>query len=64
MSKIGVYFKDSYNELVHKVSWPSWSQLQNSAIIVMVASVIFAIVIFAMDFAFRNIMEFLYKALY
>ena len=64
MSKIGVYFKDSYNELVHKVSWPSWSQLQNSAIIVMVASVIFAIVIFAMDFALRNIMEFLYKALY
>jgi len=50
--------------LVHKVSWPSWSQLQNSAIIVMVASGIFAIVIFAMDFAFRNIMEFLYKALY
>lgn len=64
MSKIGVYFKDSYNELVHKVSWPTWSQLQSSAVIVMVASAIFAVVIFAMDFAFRNVMEFLYKALY
>jgi len=64
MSKIGMYFKDSYSELVHKVSWPTWSQLQNSAIIVMVASVIFAIVIFAMDITFRNLMEFLYKALY
>ena len=50
MSKIGMYFKDSYSELVHKVSWPAWGQLQNSAIIVMVASVIFALVIFAMDF--------------
>ena len=59
-----MYFKDSYSELVHKVSWPSWSQLQNSAIIVMVASVIIAIVIFAMDFTFRNLMEFLYKELY
>ncbi|HHV03119.1 MAG: preprotein translocase subunit SecE [Bacteroidales bacterium] len=64
MSKIGMYFKDSYSELVHKVSWPTWGQLQNSAIIVMVASVIIAIVIFAMDFTFRNLMEFLYKALY
>ncbi|MDD4919868.1 MAG: preprotein translocase subunit SecE [Bacteroidales bacterium] len=64
MSKIGMYLKDSYSELVHKVSWPTWGQLQNSAIIVMVASVIFAIVIFAMDFTFRNLMEFLYKALY
>ncbi|MFA5444964.1 MAG: preprotein translocase subunit SecE [Bacteroidales bacterium] len=64
MSKIGMYFKDSYSELFHKVSWPTWSQLQNSAIIVMVASVIFAIVIFAMDITFRNLMEFLYKALY
>ncbi len=64
MSKIGMYFKDSYSELVHKVSWPTWGQLQNSAIIVMVASVIIAVVIFAMDFTFRNLMEFLYKALY
>ena len=56
MSKIGMYFKDSYSELVHKVSWPTWSQLQNSAIIVMVASVIIAVVIFAMDFTFRNLM--------
>ena len=64
MSKIGMYFKDAYSELVHKVSWPTWCQLQSSAIIVMVTSAIFALVIFAMDFTFRNLMEFLYKALY
>ena len=54
------YLKESYAELTKKVSWPSWDKLQNSAIVVMVASVIFAIVIFAMDFCFQNLMEFIY----
>ncbi|AGY54163.1 hypothetical protein BRDCF_p1536 [Bacteroidales bacterium CF] len=59
-----MYFQESYTELVKKVSWPSWAQLQSSAIVVMVASAIFAVVIFAMDFAFRNIMTFIYNLLY
>ena len=54
------YLKESYAELTKKVSWPSWDKLQSSAIVVMVASVIFAIVIFAMDFCFQNLMEFIY----
>ncbi|MCK9628549.1 MAG: preprotein translocase subunit SecE [Bacteroidales bacterium] len=64
MNKIKLYFQESYTELVKKVSWPSWSQLQSSAIVVMIASAIFAVVIFAMDFAFRNIMTFIYNLLY
>ena len=59
--KIKLYFEEAYNELVHKVSWPTWKELQNSAFIVMVASVIIAIVIFLMDFFFRNLMEFVYR---
>ena len=43
------YLKESYAEMTKKVAWPTWDKLQNSAIIVMVASVIFALVIFAMD---------------
>ena len=39
------YFKESYNELVHKVTWPTFSQLQNSTVVVMVASLLFAIVV-------------------
>ncbi len=58
------YAKNSYEELVHKVTWPTWSELQNSAIVVMVASIIFALVIVLMDLAFENIMEFIYKLLY
>ena len=43
------YVKESYNELVNKVTWPTFPQLQSSTIVVMVASVIFAIVVLAMD---------------
>ena len=57
------YFKESYNELVNKVSWPSFAQLQSSTIVVMVASAIFAIVVLAMDLTFENVMEFNYKTL-
>jgi len=64
MNKIKLYIQESYTELVKKVSWPSWSQLQNSAIVVMIASLIFALVIFAMDMGFRNIMTAIYTMLY
>ncbi len=64
MSKLSVYFKESYNELTKKVSWPTWAQLQSSAIVVLVASVLFAVVIFLMDFAFKNLMTGIYNLLF
>ena len=60
MRKFINYLKESYAELTKKVSWPSWDKLQNSAIVVMVASVILALVIFAMDFCIQNLMSFIY----
>ena len=60
MRKFINYLKESYAELTKKVSWPSWDKLQSSAIVVMVASVIFALVIFAMDFCFQHLMSFIY----
>ncbi|MBQ0080750.1 MAG: preprotein translocase subunit SecE [Alistipes sp.] len=57
------YIKNSYKELVEKVSWPSFSKLQEMTIIVMVASVIFAIVVLAMDMSFETIMSNIYKFL-
>ena len=64
MNKIALYIKESYVELAKKVTWPSWSQLQSSAILVMVASLIFAVVIFVMDLGFKNIMTAIYNMLY
>ena len=57
------YFKNSYNELVHKVTWPSFAQLVSSTKVVMVASVIFAIVVLLMDISFENVMQAIYKTL-
>jgi len=52
MASIITYIEESYDELVHKVTWPTWSELQSTSIVVLVASVLFALAIFAMDYAF------------
>ena len=57
------YVKESYNEFVNKVTWPTFPQLQSSTIVVMVASVIFAVVVLAMDVTFENVMAGIYKTL-
>ena len=57
------YFKDSYNELVNKVTWPSFKQLSGSVKVVMVASVIFALVVLVMDFVFKGMMNGIYDLL-
>ncbi|MBP1629720.1 MAG: secE [Bacteroidetes bacterium] len=49
MSKIINYVKESFDELMHKVSWPTMAELQNSTIVVFVASLIIALIIFFMD---------------
>jgi preprotein translocase subunit SecE len=64
MKKINAYFGEVYNELVHKVTWPAFGQLQSSAVVVMIASVIMSLVIFAMDLTFRQVMTFIYEFLY
>ncbi len=62
--KIATYFKESYNELMHKVTWPTWGELQASATLVLVTSVILALVIWAMDFFFDKVMGLLYGFFY
>jgi preprotein translocase subunit SecE len=62
--KIRTYIQETWNELIHKVSWPTWSDLQNSALVVMIGTVIISLIIFAMDVSFRNIMEMIYSLFY
>ena len=62
MSKIKAYIQDSYNELMHKVSWPTWAELQGSAILVLVASLIIGLLVFGMDTIFQLIMNLLYSS--
>lgn len=63
MQKIKLYFQDTMSELLHKVSWPTWNELQSSTIVVMVASLIIAIIVFSMDTVFQIIMKFFYNML-
>ena len=60
MSKKESYIKSSYEELVNKVSWPSWSELQSSSIVVAIATAIIALIIYVMDSAFSNAMKLFY----
>jgi preprotein translocase subunit SecE len=62
--KIKGYLQEAFTELVHKVTWPTWSELQNSATLVMVATLIIALIVAAMDFSFSRIMEMIYNLLY
>ena len=61
MNKIGVYVSESYKELMEKVTWPSWAQLQQSTIIVLVATVLITAIVFVMDLATKGLLEFIYK---
>ena len=55
--------KESYNELVHKVSWPTRKELAQSSVIVLIASIILALIVWLMDYCFENIMTFIYGLL-
>ena len=64
LKKFKEYIGEAYDELMHKVTWPSWKELQSSALVVMVASFIIALVIFVMDISFENIMKVIYGLFY
>jgi preprotein translocase subunit SecE len=63
MSKLSIvnYVKESYAELMQKTSWPTWSELQSSAIVVSIASLIIALVVYLMDKSFQTILENFYR---
>ena len=61
--KLVKYVKASYEELVHKVSWTPMKELQSLAVTVMVASLVIAAVVLAMDVTFESIMKAIYSIL-
>ena len=61
MSKVVNYVKESYKELTTKVTWPTWDKLQSSALLVMIATVILAVIIWLIDFVIRTIMTGVYS---
>lgn len=61
MKKFINYVKECYNELVNKVSWPTWKELQSSAVVVSIASLIIALVVYLMDKSFETLLEMFYR---
>jgi preprotein translocase subunit SecE len=61
MNKISIYFRDSFKELTEKVTWPNWTQLQQSTMIVLIATLVITAIIAAMDFIAAGGLNFIYK---
>jgi len=61
MNKVTHYFRDSYKELMEKVTWPNWMQLQQSTMIVLGATLVITAVIGLMDFVASGVLNQLYK---
>ncbi len=61
MNKVSAYLKDSYHELLEKVTWPTWAQLQQSTVIVLIATLLIMVAIGAMDFASATVLKFIYS---
>ncbi len=61
MERVKNYLLESIEEVRNKVSWPKFSELQSSAILVLVASLIFALVIGLIDVGFKNALSWFYQ---
>ena len=61
MNKVSAYIRDSYHELVEKVTWPTWAQLQQSTAIVLVAALLIMAMVWIMDFASNELLQLIYS---
>jgi preprotein translocase subunit SecE len=61
MNKITIFFRESYRELLEKVSWPTWSELQQSTVIVLVATILITLVVWLMDVIASSILHLIYS---
>ncbi len=61
MNKVGNHFRESWQELVEKVTWPSWAQLQQSTVIVLVATLLITGMVWVMDIASENLLKLIYS---
>ena len=61
MNKISTYFRESYHELLEKVTWPTWAQLQQSTLIVLAATLLIMVMVGVMDFASAQLIKLIYS---
>jgi len=61
MNKVSTYIKESYHEMTEKVSWPTWLQLQQSTVIVLVATLVITAMVWVMDIASSSLLKAIYS---
>ena len=61
MEKLRNMWNLTVDELLNKVTWPTWDQLRESAIIVLIASIIFAAIVWVIDYLLGNGLTFFYN---
>lgn len=61
MNKIANYFKESYLELQEKVTWPTWTNLQQSTVIVLVGTLIITTLVWLMDLSSNQLLKLIYS---
>jgi len=63
MANVSEYIKESYIELTDKVTWPTWRELQSSATVVLIATILIALLVFGMDQAIGWVLKSFYSSL-
>ena len=61
MNKVTTYFRESYKELVEKVTWPNWTELQQSTVIVLIATLLTTLIVWLMDTVSSTLLHFIYS---
>ncbi len=61
MEGVKLYVLESYNELLNKVTWPTWPALINTSVVVVVGSIILTLIIFFFDLISRGMTSFFYN---
>ncbi|MBK7636202.1 MAG: preprotein translocase subunit SecE [Saprospiraceae bacterium] len=61
MENIRLYLKESYDELMNHVTWPSWDELMSSAKLVLVSTIILSLIVFIFDFIANSSLKFIYE---
>lgn len=59
MSKFGNYVQEAYDELIHKVTWPSWNELQKTTVVVLIGLIVISLMIWGMDAISKSVMDFI-----
>jgi len=61
MNKVSSYFRESWKEMVEKVTWPKWSELQQSTIIVLGATLVITAIVSVMDLGSQGLLKLIYS---